>query len=127
MLAAGFFHVDCPVSLQRLYCLFVIEAGSRSVPIPGVTANPDGPRTTQQTRSLVMDPGDRAADLIFRFLARDRAGQLTASVDVLARAPASRPGKSRPGQTTLPLTGPGSGSSVGPVLGGLTSQYQRAA
>jgi putative transposase len=64
MLAAGFFHVDCPVTLQRLSCLFVIEAGSRSVPIPGVTANPDGPRTTQQIRSLVMDPGDRASDLI---------------------------------------------------------------
>ena len=27
MLAADFFHVDCAVTLQRLYCLFVIEAG----------------------------------------------------------------------------------------------------
>jgi putative transposase len=27
MLAVDFFHVDCPVTLQRLYCLFVIEAG----------------------------------------------------------------------------------------------------
>jgi hypothetical protein len=29
MLAVGFFHVDCAVTLQRLYCLFVIEVGSR--------------------------------------------------------------------------------------------------
>jgi putative transposase len=31
MLAVDFFHVDCAVTLQRLYCLFVIEVGSRVV------------------------------------------------------------------------------------------------
>jgi hypothetical protein len=48
-LATDFFHVDCPVTLQRLYCLFVIEVGSRYVHIPGVTANPDGPRATSRS------------------------------------------------------------------------------
>jgi hypothetical protein len=81
MLATDFFHVDCAVTLQCLYCLFVTEIGGRYVHIPGITANPDGHWTAQQIRNLLIDLGDRAAD--FRFLVRDRAGQFIASFDAI--------------------------------------------
>ena len=57
MLAADFFHVDCAVTLQRLYCFFVIEVGSRYVHILGITANRDGLWTEQQIRNLLMKSG----------------------------------------------------------------------
>jgi len=43
MLAADFFHVDCAVTLQRLYCLFVTEAGHAMCTFPVSPRTRTGP------------------------------------------------------------------------------------
>jgi transposase InsO family protein len=84
-LAGDFFHVDCALTLQRLYVFFILEVGSRYAHILGVTANPDGLWTVQQARNLLMDLGDQADQ--FKVLIRDRAGQFIDTFDaVLADA-----------------------------------------
>jgi transposase InsO family protein len=84
MLACDFFHVDCAVTLRRVYVFFVIEVGARHVHVLGVTAHPDGAWTVQQARHLLMDLGDRAAR--FRFLVRDRARAVHDGFDAVLSA-----------------------------------------
>jgi hypothetical protein len=51
MLACDFFHVDCAVTLTRIYVFFVLEVPSRSVYLLGTTTNPtaDGPPNRSET------------------------------------------------------------------------------
>jgi putative transposase len=112
MLAVDFSHVDCAVTLQRLYCLFAMEAGSHYVHILGVTANPDGRWTTQQARNLLTDPGDRAAD--FRYLVRDRAGQFTEAFDAVLADAGIKAVKIPPRSPRANAYGEGSYSPPGP-------------
>ena len=79
MLAVDFFHVDCAITLKRIYVFFALEVGDRYVHILGPPATRPGPWTTQQARNLLIDLDDRAAT--FRFLVRDRAGQFTIAFD----------------------------------------------
>ena len=64
ILAVDFFHVDT-VFLRRLYVLFFIEHGTRSVHLAGITAHPTGAWVTQQVRNLLMNLEGRADGLKF--------------------------------------------------------------
>ena len=59
-LGFDFFHLDCAVTVRRLYVFLVIEVGARYVHVLGVTAYPDGAWTVQQARNLLIDLGERA-------------------------------------------------------------------
>jgi putative transposase len=55
MLACAFVHVDCAVTLKRIYVLFVLEVANRSVHLVGATTNPDGRWTTLQGAAISCD------------------------------------------------------------------------
>jgi putative transposase len=81
MLACDFFHVDCALTLKRLYVFFVLEVGSRYVHILGIPPTPTAAWTTQAARNLLMDLGERTEQ--FKVLIRDRAGQFTTAFDTV--------------------------------------------
>jgi putative transposase len=107
ILAADFVHVDT-VFLRRVYAQISTEHGTRRAHLAGITAHPDGTRTTQAARTFPMDPGQRAAAITF--LITDRAGQFTGSLAAVFTAEAARilpspPQPPRANAVCEPMTG----------------------
>jgi hypothetical protein len=74
-----FFHIDCAVSLTRLYVAFVIEHGTRHMHLLGVTRFPTAAWATQLARELTADLAE--AGRRFTHLIRDRDSKFTAAFD----------------------------------------------
>ena len=84
ILAVDFFHIDCAVSLTRLYVAFVIEHGTRHVHLLGVTRFPTAAWATQLARELTAGLADAGRG--FTHLIRDRDSKFTAAFDAVFTA-----------------------------------------
>lgn len=70
--------------LRGCTALAVVEHATRRVHVLGVTRNPSTRWAAQQARNLMLDLGDRTADL--KFLLRDRGTKFTAIFDEVFQA-----------------------------------------
>ena len=81
LLAADFFHVDCVVTLRRLYVAFVIEHRTRRVHLIGITRHPTSQWAIQLVRNLAGELEE--AGCRFTCLIRDRDARFTAAFDAV--------------------------------------------
>ena len=81
ILAIDFLHVDCMVSLTRLYVAFVIEHRTRRVHLLGVTRYPTGAWATQVARDFTADLEQTRHR--FKHLIRDRDAKFTEAFDTV--------------------------------------------
>jgi transposase InsO family protein len=72
------------VAFKRLYVFYVMEVGTRTAHILGVTTHPTPAWATQLVRNFLAELGERAST--FRYLLRDRDDKYTQAFDAVFTA-----------------------------------------